>query len=271
MGDSPDVIWEAIRDEVKKLVVCEPLLASFLHATILNHAVLEDALSFHLAAKLEGPSLPAMLLRELMDNTLSESPDIGEAVRADLMAVRSRDPASNGYSAPFLYFKGFHALQAYRIAHHLWKQQRQTLAVHLQSRISSVFAVDIHPAARIGKGILIDHGTSVVIGETAIVEDNVSMLHEVTLGGTGKELGDRHPKVRRGVLIGAGAKILGNIEVGAGAKVGAGSVVLRDVPCHTTVAGIPAKVVGDVMCDEPSQDMNQNIPDEQSHDAGSGI
>lgn len=271
MGDQPDVIWETIREEVTRQIVSEPLLASFLHATILNHAVLEDALSFHLAAKLEGPSLPAMLLRELMDNTLAETPDIGAAVRADLVAVRNRDPASHGYSTPFLYFKGFHALQGYRIAHHLWGQQRHTLAMHLQSRISAVLAVDIHPAAKIGKGILIDHGTSVVIGETAVVEDNVSMLHEVTLGGTGKELGDRHPKIRRGVLIGAGAKILGNIEVGAGAKVGAGSVVLKKVPCHTTVAGIPAKVVGDVMCDEPSQDMDQNIPDELEHEAGGGI
>ena len=266
-----DDIWETIREEVTRQTVKEPLLASFLHATILNHAVLEDALSFHLAAKLEGPSLPAMLIRELMDETFGASTLISDAVRADLVAVRNRDPASHGYSTPFLYFKGFHALQAYRVAHHLWNEGRHTLGMHLQSRISAVFNVDIHPAARIGKGILVDHGTGVVIGETAVVEDNVSMLHEVTLGGTGKELGDRHPKIRRGVLIGAGAKVLGNIEVGECAKVGAGSVVLKDVPPHTTVAGVPAKVVGEVTCDEPSQDMDQNIPDELHQAGGSGI
>lgn len=269
MAQADDTIWNAIREEVTFQVANEPILASFLHATILNHAVLEDALSFHLAAKLEGPSLPAMLVRELMDSTFNESPAIGEAVRADLEAVQKRDPASNGYSAPFLYFKGFHALQAYRVANHLWNVGRQTLAVHLQSRISAVFAVDIHPAAKIGKGILIDHGTSVVIGETAVVEDNVSMLHEVTLGGTGKATGDRHPKIRHGVLIGAGAKILGNIEIGECAKIGAGSVVLKSIPAHATAAGIPAKVVGELATNEPAQDMDQDIPDD--HGDGSGI
>lgn len=269
MSDADDAIWSLIRDEVTQQIENEPILASFLYATILNHTLLEDALSYHLSTLLSGPSLSAMLLREIMDATFAEAPQIGAAVRADLEAVRRRDPASHGYSVPFLYFKGFHALQAHRIGHKLWSNGRTTLAVHLQSRISAVFGVDIHPAARIGKGILIDHGTGVVIGETAVVDDNVSMLHEVTLGGTGKGTGDRHPKIRHGVLIGAGAKVLGNIEVGECAKIGAGSVVLKPVPAHSTVAGVPAKVIGHSLVGEPSLDMDQNLPDD--HADGSGI
>ena len=264
-----DPIWESIRDEVAQEAQREPILTSFLHATILEHQSLEDALSFHLAGKLATSNLPAMLIREVIDQALAEASEIREAVRADVRAVRERDPATNGYSVPLLYFKGFHALQAYRVAHWLWQQQRRSLALYLQNRISEVFSVDIHPAARIGMGILIDHGTSVVVGETAVVEDNVSMLHEVTLGGTGKETEDRHPKVRHGVLIGTGAKILGNVEVGAGAKVAAGSVVLDDVPAHCTVAGVPARVVGRPEVDEPALEMNHRLPD--SHIEGSGI
>ena len=266
---SADDIWEAIREEVLEQVQREPILASFLHATILKHARLEDALSFHLAGKLATPSLSAMLMRELIDETLADTPDIRKGARADLQAVRDRDPASHGCSEPFLYFKGYHALQSYRVAHWLWLQQRRSLAIHLQNRISEVFGVDIHPAAQIGTGILIDHGTSVVIGETAVVEDNVSMLHEVTLGGTGKQTGDRHPKVRHGVLIGAGAKVLGNVEIGAGAKIGAGSVVLEDVPSHVTVAGVPAQIVGRPDVEEPALEMNQQFP--HRHGEGSGI
>ena len=264
-----DSIWTTIRNEVTQQVANEPILAGFLHATILKHERLEDALSFHLATKLATPSLSAMLVRELIDETFRDDVSLGESTRADLEAVRDRDPASRGYSEPFLNFKGFHALQLYRVAHAMWQQDRQALAFHLQSRISEVFGVDIHPAARIGKGILIDHGTSVVVGETAVIEDNVSMLHEVTLGGTGKQTGDRHPKVRYGVLIGAGAKILGNIEIGECAKIGAGSVVLDPVPPHTTVAGVPAVVVGRPEFDEPAREMNQNF--RQSHEEGSGI
>ncbi|MEO1996870.1 MAG: serine O-acetyltransferase, partial [Planctomycetaceae bacterium] len=196
-------------------------------------------------------------------------PTIPQAIIRDLMAVRERDPASHGFWQPFLYFKGFHAIQSYRVAHSIWLQDRHTLAIHLQNRISEVFAVDIHPAAQIGTGILIDHGTSVVIGETAVVEDNVSMLHEVTLGGTGKVVGDRHPKIRRGVLIGAGAKVLGNLEVGEGAKIAASSVVLEDVPPHCTVAGVPARIVGRPEYDEPAREMNQSLTGR--HDSGSGI
>lgn len=262
-------IWDTIRTEVQEELESEPILASFLHATVLKHVRLEDALSFHLASKLASPSLSSMLVRELIDETLSASPSIGQAIRADLQAVHDRDPASRGFSEPFLYFKGFHALQSYRIAHWLWQQDRCSLAIHLQNRISEVFSVDVHPAASIGAGILIDHGTSVVIGETAVVEDNVSLLHEVTLGGTGKELGDRHPKVRHGVLIGAGAKVLGNVEIGAGAKIAAGSVVLDDVPSHCTVAGVPAKIVGRPGVDEPALEMNQQFP--HTHGDGGGI
>ncbi|HEV3301635.1 MAG TPA: serine O-acetyltransferase [Planctomycetaceae bacterium] len=262
-----DPVWLAIREEVNREVDRESILASFLYATILRHDTLEDALSFHLAGKLGGPSLSEMLIREVIDEALSSSPQIGEAIRADLRAVRERDPASTSYSHPFLYFKGFQALQSYRVGHWLWTQDRRSLALFLQNRISQVFAVDIHPAARIGQGILIDHGTGVVIGETAVVENDVSMLHDVTLGGTGKETGDRHPKVRVGVLIGAGAKILGNVEIGTGAKIGAGSVVLTSVKPHCTVAGVPAKVVGKPCDHDPALTMDHRL----LPDSGSGI
>ncbi|NCF81745.1 MAG: serine O-acetyltransferase, partial [Proteobacteria bacterium] len=221
---------------------------------------LEDALAFLLAGKLECSALPAMLVRELIADALEASPGIGQSIRADIRATRDRDPAAKGFSEPFLYFKGFHALQTHRVAHFLWHEGRQSLALFLQNRTSEVFGVDIHPAARVGNGILIDHATSVVIGETAVIEDNVSILHEVTLGGTGKAEGDRHPKVRHGVLIGAGAKILGNVEVGRGAKVGAGSVVLEDVPPHCTVAGVPAQIIGTPNVDEPALEMDHRLP-----------
>jgi serine O-acetyltransferase len=254
-----DPVWSSMRDEALAIAASEPALASFVHATILNHERLEGALSYHLAKKLGGEDASAMLLREVFDNAFAQSPQIGEAVRADLTAVVQRDPAARGYTQPFLYFKGFHAIQAYRVAHYLWTHSRQTMASFLQNKISETFAVDIHPAARIGRGIMIDHGTGVVIGETAVVEDDVSMLHGVTLGGTGKDRGDRHPKVRKGVMIGANATILGNIVVGEYSRVGAGSVVLVSVPSHCTVAGVPAKVVGCAGCDTPSHEMNQII------------
>ena len=226
---------------------------------MLNHKSLEDALAFLLAGKLESNVLPSMLIRELISDAMHADPGIPNAVRADLRAVRDRDPAAHHDSRPFLYFKGFHALQTYRVAHWLWRGRREALALFLQSRISEVFAVDIHPAARIGQGIMIDHATGVVVGETAVIEDNVSLLHGVTLGGTGKESGDRHPKVRRGVLIGAGAEILGNVEIGEGAKIGAGSVVLSDIPPHTTAAGVPAVVMGATDSDMPSLSMNHRL------------
>jgi serine O-acetyltransferase len=255
-----DPLWQTIREEVATDVEREPVLASFLHATVLNHKSLEDALAFLLAGKLECSVLPAMLVRELIADAVEADGTIGQSIRADIRATRDRDPAAKRFSEPFLYFKGFHALQAHRVAHWLWHQGREALALFLQSRTSEVFAVDIHPAARVGNGILIDHATGVVVGETAVIEDNVSILHEVTLGGTGKAQGDRHPKVRHGVLIGAGAKILGNVEVGRGAKVGAGSVVLEDVPPHCTVAGVPAEIIGRPNVDEPALEMDHRLP-----------
>jgi serine O-acetyltransferase len=258
-ADEAARFWQTICDEVQSESQRERLLTSFLHATVLNHDRIEDALSYHLSEKLSSATLPAMALREVLDEGMRESADIGNAARADLCAIRERDPACSQYWVPLLYYKGFHALVGYRIAHAYYSLGRRSLALHLQNRISEVFGVDIHPAARIGRGIFVDHATSVVIGETSVVEDDVSMLHEVTLGGTGKETGDRHPKVRRGVLICAGAKILGNVEVGEGAKVAAGSVVLTDVPAHCTVAGVPAEVVGRPKVDQPSREMDVRL------------
>lgn len=255
-----DPAWNRMHREASDMALESPILASFLHTTVLNRQKFEDALSYQLAQKLGSASLTPLNLREVFDQALESDPSIGEAARADIVAVYERDPACTSYAEPFLYFKGYHALQSYRIAHWLWNSGEKPMALFLQNRISEVFAVDIHPAARIGKGILIDHATGIVIGETAVVEDDVSMLHEVTLGGTGKEHGDRHPKIRRGVLIAAGAKILGNIEIGEGAKVGGGSVVLKDVPPHVTVAGVPAQVVGKADCDAPSRSMDHSLP-----------
>lgn len=266
MSNNGDHIWESIRTEARDATQREPMLASFFHQVILNHKSMEDALSFQLASKLEGVTLPAVTLRELIDEALRGDPEIGACFRADITAVRERDPACEYYSIPLLYFKGYHALQAYRVAHYFWNQGRKDLARFLQSRISEVFAVDIHPAARIGRGILIDHATSVVIGETAVVEDNVSMLHEVTLGGTGKTCGDRHPKIGKGVLIAAGAKILGNVRIGEGAKIGASAVVLDDIPPHTTAVGVPAKPVGFTRESVPALEMDHRIT--SGHGAG---
>ena len=253
----PDPVWNRLHDEVVQMAQSEALLASYLYAAVLSHHSLEDALSQLLAAKLASACLSAMSLRDVIAKALADSPDIREALRRDLTAVVERDPAARGLAQPFLHYKGFHALEAHRVAHWLWGQGREALAFYLQNRVSEVFAVDIHPAARLGKGILIDHGTGVVIGETAVVGDDVSLLHEVTLGGTGKESGDRHPKVGNGVLIGAGAKILGNVKIGNGSKVAAGSVVLHEVPPHATVAGVPAKIVGRPATEAPALEMDQ--------------
>ncbi len=256
-----DQVWEAIQSECSKAAGGEPLLAGFLYSTVLSQPDLESSLSHILAAKLDNPILPALGLRRIIHDVLSSNGHVIASVLADLQAVVQRDPACPGYANPLLYFKGFHAIQAYRVAHHYWNNHRRPLAHYLQSRISEAFAVDIHPGARIGKSIMFDHATSVVIGETAVVEDEFSMLHEVTLGGSGKEGGDRHPKIGRGVLIGAGAKVLGNISVGEGAKIGAGSVVLKDVPPHTTVAGVPARVVNVPPSSLPAHDMDQTFGD----------
>ncbi len=259
---SVDPIWSALRKQAEELATRETALASFIHATILNHARLEDALSYHLAKKIGGDDVSPMLAREIFDQAMAADPEIGAAVRADLSAVFERDPACHSYVEAFLFFKGFHALECYRIGHWLWAQHRDGMALFFQSRISELFHVDIQPAAHLGRGIMIDHATGVVIGETAVVEDDVSMLHGVTLGGTGKETGDRHPKIGRGVLLSMGAKVLGNIRVGEYSRIGAGSVVLKSIPARCTAVGVPAKVVHCSSCDRPSQEMNQLIDDE---------
>ena len=243
--DVPEVatIWQTIRREAAAAVGNDRLMARVVNVLIEPHAGLGDALACLLARKLADDAIDRPTLAGLIGDAIEDEPDIVAATAADLLAIRDRDPSTADLLTPLLYFKGFQSVQAHRISHYLWRGGRIHLARHMQSRISEVFAADFHPAARIGRGIMIDHGTSVVIGETAVVEDDVSMLQEVTLGGTGKAGGDRHPKVRRGVLIGAGAKILGNIEIGEGAKVGAGSIVLDDVAPFTTVVGVPARPV----------------------------
>jgi serine O-acetyltransferase len=260
-----DPIWASLREQGEGLAAREPALASFVHATILNHDRLEDALSYHLAKKVGSEDMSPMLAREIFAEAIKADPAIGEAVRADLAAVYDRDPACHSHVEAFLFYKGIHALECYRVSHWLWTQGREGMALFFQSRISEVFDVDIHPAAKLGRGIMIDHATGVVIGETAVVEDDVSMLHGVTLGGTGKEEGDRHPKVRRGVLLSVGVKVLGNIEIGEYSRIGAGSVVLSSVPARCTAVGVPARLVNCAGCDRPSQEMDQIIaePDVQ--------
>jgi serine O-acetyltransferase len=256
---SVDPVWTKIKEAAQAAAAAEPVLAGTLHATILSQSRFEGALSYHLARLAGTTEVPAALIRQIFDEAFNADPGIGLAARADLMAVADRDPACTSLLDPLLWFKGYQALQTYRVSHWLWKQGRKDLAHYLQSRSSSLFGLDIHPGAVIGKGIFLDHGTGIVIGETAVVEDGVSMLHGVTLGGTGKERGDRHPKVRRGVLLGAGAKVLGNIEIGACAKVAAGSVVLAPVPAGCTAAGVPARIIGCVDVPEPALEMDQRI------------
>ena len=252
-------VWRSMRDEAAAKAAEEPILGSYFHATILNHQSFRSALSFRLASKLDNPMLPTMLIRDVIGEAMADDGGILAAAVGDIVATHIRDPACADLSTPFLFFKGFHALQAHRIAHWLWGQGRHTLALFFQSQISVGLGVDIHPAAQIGRGILIDHATGIVIGETAVVEDDVSILHAVTLGGSGKATGDRHPKVRHGVLLGAGCSVIGNIEIGAEAKVGAGSVVLEDVPAHVTVAGVPAKVVGTPQEETPAFGMDHSL------------
>ncbi|MDQ8187642.1 serine O-acetyltransferase [Pelagicoccus sp. SDUM812002] len=266
MTEQLEAIWKALREEAEAAADSERLLVAYLQETILGQKSLEAALSYTLASKLKDEILPSITLRDLFLEIFGEDEKLREAIRIDLQAVRDRDPAANGYLSPFLFFKGFSALSAYRFANHLWCDERRPLALYLQSLISRTFGVDIHPAATIGKGILIDHATGVVIGETAVVGDNVSLLHNVTLGGTGKERGDRHPKVGNGVLIAAGAKVLGNITIGEGAKIGAGSVVLRSVKPHCTVVGVPARSIGTCGETSPALGMNQQIDSEDSLD-----
>ena len=252
-------VWPTLKDEIEQTLADEPTLEPFIRPIILQQTDFGGALAALLAQKLACPALPTDSLRQLILEACVADAGILDAAERDLLAFYQRDPACDCIAVPFLYYKGFQGLQMYRIGHWLWRQRRTQLAHYIQSRVSEVFAIDIHPAARIGGGILIDHATAIVIGETAVVGDNVSMLHEVTLGGTGNQTGDRHPKVMHGVLIGAGAKILGNVTIGEGAKVGAGSVVLGDVPRRCTVAGVPAKPVGGTGCDAPALDMDHSL------------
>jgi len=257
-GDATPPVWAALREEAARAATSEPSLASLLHAAVLAHDDLGRALSYQLGRKLGDNELSAMTIREVCEDSICGK-QLANVVEADLRAVFERDPACKGYLQPFLFFKGFQALQTHRIAHCLWTQGRETLAFHLQSRMSELFQVDIHPAARFGKGVFIDHGTGIVIGETAVIGDDVSMLHGVTLGGTGATRGDRHPKIGKGVLLGAGAKVLGPIEVGDYSKVASGSVVLKPVPAHCTVAGVPAKVVNVDAYSEPARSMDHTL------------
>jgi serine O-acetyltransferase len=259
--DKIDPVWTRIRDEAEEVARREPELASFIYSSILHHDAFEQAVVHRIAERLDHPDVSGELIRQAYADALEDDPSLGEAFRADIVATVDRDPAAHRYIDPLLYFKGFHAIQTHRLAHWLWKKGRKDFALYLQSRSSAVFATDINPNARIGRGIFLDHATGLVVGETAAIDDDVSILHGVTLGGTGKENEDRHPKIRRGVMIGAGAKILGNIEVGYCSRVAAGSVVLKPVPPNTTVAGVPAKEVGTAGCAEPSRAMDQMLYD----------
>lgn len=254
-----DPIWHSVRSEAELAASKDPLLTAFLYSTILNQDSLEEAAIQRVCERLHHDDIPANLLRQTFYEMYEESNDWGKTLRVDMQAVYDRDPACTRFMEPLLYFKGFHAIQTHRLAHWLWNKGRQDFALYLQSRSSVVFQTDINPAAPIGKGFFLDHATGLVIGMTARIGDNVSILQGVTLGGTGKETGDRHPKIGDGVMIGAGAKVLGNIEVGYCSRIAAGSVVLKSVPPQKTVAGVPARVVGEAGCSEPSRSMDQLI------------
>jgi len=255
--DKVDPVWARLRSEAEEVVRREPELSTFIYSTVLHHTTLEAAVVHRITERLDHPDVSAELIRQTYSEALENDPAIGVSFRADIVATFDRDPATDRFLEPVLYFKGFHAIQTHRLAHWLWGKGRKDFAYYLQSRSSSVFQTDIHPAAPIGRGIFLDHATGLVVGETAVIDDDVSILHDVTLGGTGKDHGDRHPKIRHGVMIGAGAKIIGAIEIGHCARIAAGSVVVKSVPHNTTVAGVPAKVIGEAGCPEPSRTMDQ--------------
>jgi serine O-acetyltransferase len=257
--DKVDPVWRRVRQEAEEIVRREPELATFLYENVLHRDSLETAVVHRVSQRLDHADVSSDLIRQAYREALDDQPSLGEAFRADIVATLDRDPAASRFIEPVLYFKGFHAIQTHRLAHWLLSKGRKDFALYLQSRSSAAFQCDINPAAKIGRGIFLDHATGLVVGETAVIEDDVSILHDVTLGGTGKEHEDRHPKIRHGVLIGAGAKILGNIEIGHCARIAAGSVVIKPVPHNTTVAGVPAKVVGEAGCPEPSRAMDQML------------
>jgi serine O-acetyltransferase len=254
-------IWLCLRQEASDALSAEPSLASMLYSTVLSHDDLASALSYHIARKLGDDAMRGITVREMVQKIYADDPSLVEFAEADLQAVYERDPAAKGYMQAFMYFKGFLSLQIYRVSHRLWQQERFTMAHFLQSRVSELFQIDINPAARVGKGVFLDHGTGIVIGETAVVGDDCSILQGVTLGGTGAERGDRHPKVGKGVLLGAGANVLGNITIGDYAKIASGSVVLKPVPAHCTAAGVPAKLINCKTCEDPARQMDHTMPD----------
>jgi serine O-acetyltransferase len=257
--DKVDPVWARVRSEAEDVARREPELATFIYENILHHDALEMAVIHRVSERLGNGDISGDLIRQAYNDALDDESSLGEIFRADIVAIADRDPATTRYIEPVLYYKGFHAIQTHRLAHWLLRKGREDFAFYLQSRSSAVFQCDINPAARIGRGIFLDHATGLVVGETAVIEDDVSILHDVTLGGTGKEHEDRHPKIRHGVMIGAGAKILGNIEIGQCARIAAGSVVIKPVPNNVTVAGVPAKVVGEAGCPEPSRAMDQML------------
>jgi serine O-acetyltransferase len=251
-----DPVWDAIRENARAIVKSEPGLSSLVMASVLNHSRFEDALAHRIAERLDHSDVSADLIRQAFHDALAAHPEIGVSARADLAATLERDPAAHRAIVPFLYFKGYQAIQTHRFAHALWLMGRKDFALYLQSRSSVVFQVDINPLCRIGKGVMLDHATGFVAGETAVIGDNVSILQGVTLGGTGKADEDRHPKIGNGVLIGAGAKVIGNIRIGECARIGAGSVVVKDVPPRVTVVGVPARIVGEA---PPQSSMDQIV------------
>jgi serine O-acetyltransferase len=259
-----DALWQCMRGEAQLASEQQPLMASFFHSNILNHAHFSSAIRFYLSNHLASDHLSAMMLNDVFEAVMQADASIEIRMCQDLLAHYIRDPACEQYITPFLYYKGYHAMQSYRMAHGLWLGKRTLFASYIHSRVSELFDVDIHPAASIAGGIMVDHATGVVIGETVVIEENVSMLHAVTLGGSGAGTGKRHPTIRKGVLMSVGAKILGNIEIGEGTKVGAGSVVLESMPAHVTVAGVPAKIMGRATSDMPALEMDHQI--ESEHD-----
>lgn len=262
----PQELWEEMRREAERDALEEPLLSSFLYASILSHTTWERALAFVLANRLASTVMLPTQLFEVFHEVLLQEPSVALAGLADIEACRDRDPACTSYSQALCYYKGFHAIQLHRIAHTLWMRNQKVMALSLQSRMSEVLAVDIHPGAKLGCGLFLDHGTGVVIGETAVVGNNCSIMQGVTLGGTGKEVGDRHPKIGDNVLIGVGASILGNITIGRCAQIAAGSLVIKPVPASHMVAGSPAKQVG-LVSGNPAEKMIQGLTPSAMEDA----
>ncbi len=262
VSNESEQVWQAMRAEALSASEQQPLMASFFHSNILNHHSFVSAISFYLSNHLSTDAIPSMIIRDIFEEALGTDPSIQQKMIADLLAHYQRDPACDQHITPFLYFKGYHAIQSHRIAHYLWQQKRTLLATYIQSRIAELFDVDIHPAASIAGGLMVDHATGVVIGETSIIKENVSMLHAVTLGGSGSKGGKRHPTIEPCVLLSVGAKILGDITVGEGAKVGAGSVVLTSMPAHSTVVGVPARAIGKASCDMPALEMDHQLDGE---------